>query len=33
MRAATLVWPLGIGVGDVQGSCVGVRESLNTFDM
>lgn len=33
MRAATLVWPLGIRVGDVQGSCVGVCESLNTFDM
>lgn len=33
MRAATLVRLSGIRVGGVQGSCVGVRESLNTFDM
>lgn len=29
----TLVWPWVLGLAGVQGSCVGVCESLNTFDM
>ena len=33
MACAVLVWPAGIRVGGVQGSCVGVRKSLNTFDI
>lgn len=28
-----LVWPAGIRADGVQGSCVGVRKSLNTFDI